>query len=281
MGWERLRGYTAALCADIIPLKPMILNPTPLEILILFVVSLSIYAWMRHGSAIRRWWAELWKKRRGRRQLKPKSPEVCPKCTIWSHILPGHGQQHARPWSEVRGKSGRRKRVDTRGYACQNPVCEYYRVTDPAIHALVSAGRRGVRKDILFLRCQACGQRQTSRTDTPVKGLKTPLERVRLVVMALAEGLDLSAAGRIFGHHPTTMARWVERCGAHGARLHEQVLFRVIEAGHVQLDELVTRVKNKADRVFVWTAIEAHSKLVLGLHIGDGPWLMPVRWCIR
>ncbi len=41
-----------------------------------------------------------------------------------------------------------------------------------------------------------------------------------MVVMALAEGLDLSAASRIFRHHPTTIARWVERCGAHGVRLH-------------------------------------------------------------
>ncbi len=130
------------------------------------------------------------------------------------------------------------------GYACQNPACEYYGVTDPGIHALVSAGRRGVRGDILYLRCQAWGHRQTSPADTPVRGLKTPLEQVRLVVMALAEGLDLSAASRIFRHHPTTIARWVERCGQHGARLHEQVLFRVIEAGHVQFDELVTRVKN-------------------------------------
>ncbi len=127
----------------------MNLNPTPLEVLILVLVSLSIYAWMRHEAAIRRWWTELWKKRRGRRQLKPKSPEVCPRCTVWSHILPGHGQRHARPWREVRSKSGRRKRVDTRGCACQNPACEYYGVTDPAIHALVSAGRRGVRGDIL------------------------------------------------------------------------------------------------------------------------------------
>jgi hypothetical protein len=100
----------------------MNLNPTPLEVLILVLVGLSIYAWVRHGAAIRRWWAELWKKRRGKRHLKPKSPEVCPRCTIWSHILPGHGHQHARPWKEVRSKSGRRKRVDTRGYACQNPA---------------------------------------------------------------------------------------------------------------------------------------------------------------
>lgn len=33
----------------------MNLNPTPLEVLILVLVSLSIYVWMRHGSAILRW----------------------------------------------------------------------------------------------------------------------------------------------------------------------------------------------------------------------------------
>jgi hypothetical protein len=111
----------------------MNLNPTLLGVLIILMVSLSIYTWMRHEAAIRRWWEELWKKRRGRRQLKPKSPEVCPQCTVWSHILPGHGQRHPRAWHEVRSKSGRRKRIDTRGYACQNPECEYRRVTDPAL----------------------------------------------------------------------------------------------------------------------------------------------------
>ena len=50
-----MKGYTAALCADIIPRKPMSLNPTPLKVLILVLVSLSIYAWMRHGAALRRW----------------------------------------------------------------------------------------------------------------------------------------------------------------------------------------------------------------------------------
>jgi hypothetical protein len=123
----------------------MTLNPTPLEALILVLVSLSIYVWMRHGSALRNWWGELWKKHQDKRHLKPKPPEVCSRCRAWLHILPGHGRRHARAWQEVRSKIGRRKTVDTRGYACQNPACEYYGVTDPAVHALVSAGWRGVR----------------------------------------------------------------------------------------------------------------------------------------
>ena len=141
-------------------------------------------------------------------------------------------------------------------------------MTDPAVHALVSAGKRGVRKDIQYLKCQACGKKQTSRLDTPLKDLKTHPERVEKVVMAMAEGLDLSAAARIFEHHPSTIARWVWRCGIHSARLQERLLFRAVEAGHVQLDELVTRVKNRAERVFVWTAIAAKSKLIIGMRMG-------------
>jgi hypothetical protein len=48
-----MKGYTAPFCAEIIPRKPMTLNPTPLEVLILVLVSLSIYVWIQHGSAIR------------------------------------------------------------------------------------------------------------------------------------------------------------------------------------------------------------------------------------
>ncbi len=38
-----------------IPTKLMNLNPTPLEILILLVVSLCTYVWARYQSAIRSW----------------------------------------------------------------------------------------------------------------------------------------------------------------------------------------------------------------------------------
>ena len=37
---------------------------------------------------------------------------------------------------------------------------------------------------------------------------------------------------------------------------------------HLQLDELVTKVKQDAERIWVWTAVAAQSKLILALHIG-------------
>ena len=238
----------------------MKLNPTFLEIVLLFTISAAIALWVRYEKRLWRWWQALWKKQRKPPTLKPRSPEACPRCAVGLSRLPWRARREIVPWGEVKGQAGRKKRVDTKGYACMNRKCMYHRVSDPAVHALVSEGKRGMRKDILYLKCQACGKKQTSRLDTPLKDLKTPVEQVEMVVTALAEGLDLSAASRVFGHHPTTIARWVWRCGIHGARLHERLLFRVIEEGHVQLDELVTRVKSQVEKVFVWTAVVAKSK---------------------
>jgi hypothetical protein len=149
-----------------------------------------------------------------------------------------------------------------------NPRYKYRWITDPEVHALVSDGYRGVRKDILYLKCQVCGKKQTSRLDTPMKDLKTPLEQVAMVLTAMAEGLGTSAAAPVFGHHPSTISNWMARCGYHSARLHGQLLFRKLEAGHVQLDELATKVRNQAEKVFVWTAVEARSKLIIAINIG-------------
>jgi IS1 family transposase len=130
---------------------------------------------------------------------------------------------------------------------------------------LVSDGQRN---GIQYWRCQACGGRKTSRLDTPMYRLKTPLQHVVMVMTALSEGVDISAASRIFGYHPTTIQRWLERGGGHGERLHERALFRAVVAGHIQLDELVTRVKRDHERVWLWSAIDAASKLIVAAHLG-------------
>jgi hypothetical protein len=242
-------------------------NPTPLEIALLIVVGLAIHLWARYGKRISRWFKEWRKRRRGPRQLKPRKPGDCPLCRAhicWLHPRPS---RHVVPWSEVKNQTGRPKTVDTTGYACFDPDCAYFLITDPMIHALVSDGWCGKDGDILYLRCQACGGRKTSRLHTPYH-IKTALARVEMMMTSLSEGVDISAAMRIFGHHHTTISRWLERGGIHSACLHERLFFRVVVVGHIQLDELVTKVKLEAERVWVWTAIAARSKLILAVHIG-------------
>jgi hypothetical protein len=109
------------------------------------------------------------------------------------HWLHRHPRKDVTPWAERKSRAGRPKTVDTTGYACLNRRCEYYGITDPEVHALVSEGQRGKNKDILYLKCQACESRKTSRLGTPMYHIKTSLERVAMVMTALSEGVDISA----------------------------------------------------------------------------------------
>ena len=246
----------------------MKLNFTFLE-LVIFAASLTIIIiWLKYGKRLRRWWKEWRKQQRGPRQLRPRSPEDCPKCNDWLSWLPRRPRREVVPWSQKKSPRGRKKEIDTTGYACLNILCDYFGVTDAAIHALVGDGMRGVNKDILYLRCQCCGKRKTSRAGTPMYYLKTSLHEVAMVVTALSEGVDISSATRIFGFHHSTISRWLERMGKHSERLHERLFFRAVQTGHVQLDELVSKVKLNSQHVWIWTAITAETKLIFAVHIG-------------
>ena len=246
----------------------MKLNPTLLEVTLFVLSGVVLYVWLVYGKRLQRWWKDLYKRYRRPRQLRPREPEDCPLCHAPFVRLPRRAHPEVIPWSEIRSPRGRKKRIDTSGYACLNKDCHYFAVRDASVHALVSDGRRGQDKDILYLRCQACDKRFSSRLGTPLYHLRTPLRRIATVMTALSEGVDLAAAGRIFGHHASTFTRWLERGGAHSERLHERLLFRALEPGHVQLDELVTKVRMGEGKLWLWTAITAHSKLILAVHLG-------------
>jgi hypothetical protein len=51
----------------------------------------------------------------------------------------------------------------------------------------------------------------------PLDRFKTPAARVGAVLPALAEGVDVAAAARSFGHEQATISRWVTRAGTHSA----------------------------------------------------------------
>jgi hypothetical protein len=69
-------------------------------------------------------------------------------------------------------------------------------------------GVRGQAERIQRWRPQACRTTFSARLHTPLYRLKTPSQRVALVLGALAEGLDLSAAERVFGIGHATITSW-------------------------------------------------------------------------
>ena len=170
-------------------------NPSLLEISILVVVSVISAIVTANWRKWWRWWQEWRKTRRGPRHLHPRSPESCPRCSKSILWLPDRPRREITPWRERKSKAGRPKRIDTSGFACVNWQCEYYGNADSEVHALVSDGKRN---GIQYWRCQACGERKTSRWGTPMYRVKTALWRVRQVMMAMSEGVDQSAASRIF-----------------------------------------------------------------------------------
>jgi hypothetical protein len=151
------------------------------------------------------------------RLLKPRTPEDCPTCrqpqAVPTCVPPTSSL--IIPWCERKSRRGAPKRIATQGFACPNRSCMYYRITDAHVHALVGDGVEGKIECIQTLRCQACTTTFSTRRDTPLYRLKTASHRVAEVLTALSEGLDVSAAVRVFGHGHATITTWLTRAGAH------------------------------------------------------------------
>jgi IS1 family transposase/transposase-like protein len=173
----------------------------------------------------------------------------------------------ARPWREVKSRRGRPKCLATQGYACPNPRCPYYGVTDAQIHALVGNGHHGTTDRIQDFVCQACGTKVSARRGTALYHLKTPPARIGEVLSALAEGLDVGAAARVFGHGEETITHWLGRAAEQAEHLHERLVVR-LHLPHVQLDEIRTRLRAHRDVLWLWLAVDPLSKMVPALHLG-------------
>lgn len=199
------------------------------------------------------------KKKGKRRKLSPQSPEDCELCGLGLHEPPKTRPRQVTPWREIKHPAGRKKRVNSEGKACPRKCCDYYGITDANIHAVTSNGVRGKTEKIRQWKCQACGCKFSDRRNTPMYRLKTASKKVAQVMIAMAEGVDLSAATRIFNYHHTTISRWLARGGQHGQQLHQHK-FRDFICDHLQLDELTTRVKSHNERVWLWTAVARRAK---------------------
>jgi hypothetical protein len=147
------------------------------------------------------------------RLLKPRCPDDCPACRLASTASSGGepAPEPVRPWREVKSRRGAPKQIHTEGYACPNQQCAYFGITDAHIHALVGDGKHGQAERIQTFRCQACRTTFSARYSTPLYRLKTPSHQIAVVLAALAEGLDASAAERIFGYRQATITTWLSR----------------------------------------------------------------------
>jgi IS1 family transposase/transposase-like protein len=203
------------------------------------------------------------------RLLKPRTPRDCPACCQSSPLPagPGPSPRQVRLWSEVKSRRGAPKRIDTAGFACPNHQCPYFGITEAHIHALFGDGMHRQAERIQTFRCQACRSTFSVRRDTPLYRLKTPSHHVAVVLSALAEGLDASAAERVFGYRQATITAWLARAGQHAQTLHKHY-FHNLQLPHVQLDELRTRLRSAQQILWLWLAINPLTKILPVLELG-------------
>jgi IS1 family transposase len=239
-------------------------------LVIVFIFALALLCalcWPHHGLVRSRAAAKV--RMPLHRLLKPRTPDDCPACRLASTPSLGGGTVPApvRPWSEVKIRRGAPKRIPTEGFACPNRQCLYFGNTDARVHALVGDGKHGQAERIQTFRCQACRTTFSARRDTPLYHLKTPSHQVAMVLSALAEGLDPSAAERVFGFRQATMTRWLTRAGGHAHTLHER-FFCHLHLPHLQLDELRTRLRSHTQVLWLWLAIDPRTKILPVLQLG-------------
>jgi len=86
-----------------------------------------------------------------------------------------------------------------------------------------------------------------------------------MVLSALAEGLDPSAASRVFGYRQATITTWLTRAGSHAEILHERS-FCNLHLPHLQLDKLRTRLLSA--KHLLWLAIDPLTKILPVLELG-------------
>jgi IS1 family transposase len=203
-----------------------------------------------------------------RRRLRPRTPNDCAQCRAEADPESKEPRQRkVIPWSEIKSPRGRKKEIDTEGHACPNRKCDYFDIRDANIHALVGYGSHGKKERIQDFLCQACGTKVTERRDTPLYRLNTRVQRVGEVLSALAEGLDVAASVRVFGHTEATIQRWLTRAGMHAERLHDS-LFHDLHLQHVQLDEPKTRLRQRVQEVWLWVAIDVTTKVIAAVELG-------------
>jgi len=229
------------------------------------------------------------RKSRSPKPPKPGNPDLCPLCKedAAQHLslrqcLYILTRPQPAPWSQVKGRGGRRKSIDSQGVYCTNPLCAYFAIADSHIHAIVADGHHGKDNSIQNWQCQACGHHVTDRYGSFLYRLKKPLLIISNTLAALNDGQSVRAAARSHSVNKDTAHAWYLRFGQRAPALWLLIAQANIRVGAIQLDELYTMVKKKNCHLselehrlgtlgsqWVWTAMDPVHKLLLIALVGS------------
>lgn len=119
-------------------------------------------------------------------------------------------------------------------------------------------------------KCKTCNRTFNERTGTMFARLRAPIAEMMLVVLCYCHRVGLNSLIDIFKRKESTIVRWLARAAQQCKKVTKYMLSDRITyiALVIQLDELKTRVKTKANEQWIWTVIDAISKLWIAFHTG-------------
>lgn len=175
---------------------------------------------------------------------------------------------------------GRPRHVDTSAQFCPTPRCAYYggvRLGNLRANGYPNGGRWRQ------FQCLSCKQYFLETHGTPLHGKRMPPEMLVWAVGAVAEGLGIRAAARVFAVDVNTVLDWVTEVADQAAAflhyfLHDvqvtQVqmdelfaLLSAVKAGEFSEQEGLTRLTHSPQ--WVWVALDPVTKLLLAVAVGD------------
>ena len=127
--------------------------------------------------------------------------------------------------------------------------------------------------------CQACKRKITSRIMTALYRLRTPSEKVSLILSSIVDGMSEEGAARIFSpkrHLPhlqsQTIRRWIARAANHSTALHA-ILFNnlsipVLRAPNIPINLADPALPHKQSITWVWVAMCPINKILPVLKVG-------------
>jgi IS1 family transposase/transposase-like protein len=239
-----------------------------LGILGILILLFELYRYLRKYW-LRRLLERKKKEKRTRKPavLRPKSERDCRFCCEDKGKPPKAKREMPVAWQLRKGRGGRKKKIRTEEFFCPNKSCEYYGITEEAIHALVGYGTHGRQEVIQDFKCQACGKKFTARKNTILYRLKSHSGLIERILWLLVLGVDASALEEVFAVREITIRTWLCRSGMQGKKLHERFMIE-LELIHVQLDELWANVKDRGQDIWLWIASDAKTKIIPVMQVG-------------
>jgi transposase-like protein len=107
-------------------------------------------------------------------------------------------------------------------FCCQDSSCPDSGLRDKGNLSFCGWSGRG--KRIRMIYCHTCRAHFSERKGTVLEQSRLPADKAIAVLEHIAEGCGTRATGRLVGVAPNTVTRYVVLAGAHGKKLHEELV---------------------------------------------------------